>query len=47
MRISSRAIIIGHEGVNFSAGANLNLFLELSQNQQWDTLDFAVKRSKI
>ncbi len=38
-----KAMIIAHEGVNFSAGANLNLFLELCQNQQWENLDFAVK----
>ena len=38
-----KAMIIAHEGVNFSAGANLNLFLELCQNQQWEKLDFAVK----
>ena len=38
-----KAMIIAHEGVNFSAGANLNLFLELCQNQQWEELDFAVK----
>ena len=38
-----QAIVMGHEGANFSAGANLNLFLELSQDNQWDTLDFAVK----
>ena len=37
------AMIIAHEGVNFSAGANLNLFLELCQNQDWERLDFAVK----
>ena len=29
-----RALVIGHEGPNFSAGANLNLFLELSEDQQ-------------
>tara|TARA_Y100000992_G_scaffold143189_1_gene95032 strand:- start:1604 stop:2803 length:1200 start_codon:yes stop_codon:yes gene_type:complete len=38
-----QAVVMGHEGANFSAGANLNLFLELSQDNQWDTLDFAVK----
>ena len=37
------ALVIGHEGANFSAGANLNLFLELSEDQQWETLNFAVK----
>jgi len=38
-----QAVVMGHEGANFSAGANLNLFLELSQDNQWDTLDLAVK----
>ena len=38
-----RAMVLGHQGANFSAGANLNLLLELSQNNQWEALDFAVK----
>jgi len=38
-----RGMVIGHQGANFCAGANLNLLLELSQNKQWDALDFAVK----
>ena len=38
-----RGMIIAHQGANFCAGANLNLLLELSQNKQWDALDFAVK----
>ena len=37
------AIVLGHQGANFCAGANLNLLLELSQNNQWEALDFAVK----
>ena len=37
------AMILGHQGANFCAGANLNLLLELSQNNQWEALDFAVK----
>ena len=36
-------LVIGHEGQNFSAGANLNLVLELSQQGEWKALDFAVK----
>ncbi len=36
-------IVIGHEGPNFCAGANLNLLLELSLNKQWDAMDYAVK----
>ena len=38
-----RAMVLGHQGANFSAGANLNLLLELSQNEQWEPLDLAVK----
>ena len=38
-----RAMVLGHQGANFSAGANLNLLLELSQNEQWEALDLAVK----
>ena len=38
-----KAMVLGHQGANFSAGANLNLLLELSQNELWDALDFAVK----
>ena len=37
------AMVLGHQGANFCAGANLNLLLELSQNNQWEALDFAVK----
>ena len=37
-----KALVLGHEGPNFSAGANLNLFLDLTHNQQWEALDFAV-----
>ncbi len=36
-------MVLGHQGANFCAGANLNLLLELSQNNQWEALDFAVK----
>ena len=38
-----RAMVLGHQGANFSAGANLNLLLELSQNEQWEALGLAVK----
>tara|TARA_B100000686_G_scaffold354862_1_gene467765 strand:+ start:7429 stop:9774 length:2346 start_codon:yes stop_codon:yes gene_type:complete len=38
-----KAIVLGHQGANFSAGANLNLLLELSQNKLWEALNFAVK----
>ena len=39
-----RALVIGNEGPNFSAGANLNLLLELSQHEEWDALEYAVKK---
>ena len=38
-----KAIVLGHQGKNFSAGANLNLFLELCKDKHWDLLDYAVK----
>ena len=38
-----KGMVLGHQGANFCAGANLNLLLELSQNNQWDALDFAIK----
>ena len=37
------SMVLGHQGANFCAGANLNLLLELSQNNQWEALNFAVK----
>ena len=38
-----KAMVLGHQGANFSAGANLNLILELCENQMWEELDLAVK----
>ncbi len=38
-----KALVIGHEGANFSAGANLNLLLELSKQEEWEALEYAVK----
>jgi len=38
-----KAMVLGHQGANFCAGANLNLILELCHNQMWDELDFAIK----
>ena len=38
------SMVIGHQGANFCAGANLNLLLELSQNNQWEALNYAVKK---
>ncbi len=37
------SLVIGHEGSNFSAGANLNLVLELSQRGEWKALELAIK----
>ena len=36
-------MVLGHQGSNFCAGANLNLLYELSENNQWDALTLAVK----
>ena len=38
-----KAMVLGHQGQNFCAGANLNMLLELSQYEQWEALEFAVK----
>jgi len=38
-----KAMVLGHQGANFCAGANLNLILELCHNQMWDELGFAIK----
>ena len=38
-----KAMVLGHQGANFCAGANLNLLLELSKNNQWEALEFAIK----
>ena len=38
-----KAMVLGHQGANFCAGANLNLLLDLSQNNQWEALGYAVK----
>jgi len=38
-----KAMVLGHQGANFCAGANLNLILELCQNNMWDELDLAIK----
>ena len=38
-----KGMVIGHQGANFCAGANLNLLLELGLNNEWDALDFALK----
>lgn len=38
-----KAMVMGHQGANFCAGANLNLILELCQNNMWDELTMAIK----
>ena len=38
-----KAMVLGHQGANFCAGANLNLILELCQHQMWDELNMAIK----
>ena len=37
------AMVIGNQGENFSAGANLMMVLLASQEQEWDELDAAVR----
>ena len=32
-------LVIGNQGANFCAGANLNLFVEYAQNQEWSKMD--------
>jgi len=34
-----QALVIGHEGEHFSAGANIAMILEMSQKQQWDQIE--------
>lgn len=36
-------LVVGNQGENFSAGANLALLLELSQSADWDRIDQAVR----
>ncbi len=37
------ALIIGNQGENFSAGANLAMIFMMAAEQEWDELDFAVR----
>lgn len=37
-------LVIGNEGENFSAGANVSILLEAMQNKQWDVIDAVVKK---
>ena len=36
-------MVIGHQGQNFSAGANLTLILEACETENWDALELAIK----
>jgi 3-hydroxyacyl-CoA dehydrogenase len=38
-----KGMVLGHQGANFCAGANLNLILDLCKNQMWDELIMAIK----
>src|SRR5262249_54557287 len=38
-----RALVVGNDGVNFSAGANLMLVLLEAQEENWDELDQMVR----
>jgi 3-hydroxyacyl-CoA dehydrogenase len=38
-----KALVVGNEGVHFSAGANLMLVLLEAQDENWDELDFMVR----
>jgi 3-hydroxyacyl-CoA dehydrogenase len=38
-----KGLIIGNNGPNFSAGANLALMLGLAVEQEWDELDYAIR----
>ena len=38
------AMVIGNQGENFSAGANLLMLLLTAQEQEWDELDAAIQR---
>jgi 3-hydroxyacyl-CoA dehydrogenase len=38
-----RGLVIGNNGENFSAGANLAMVLMLAAEQEWDELNFAIK----
>jgi len=36
-------MVIGHQGQNFSAGANLALILEACETENWDAMELAIK----
>jgi 3-hydroxyacyl-CoA dehydrogenase len=42
-----KGLVIGNEGPNFSAGANVGMIFMLAIEQEYDELDFAIRYSKI
>src|SRR6185369_7351973 len=38
------ALVVGNQGENFSAGANLMLVLLAAQEEEWDELDLMIRR---
>lgn len=38
-----QGVVIGNEGTNFSAGANLAMIFMLAVEQEWDEVDFAIR----
>jgi 3-hydroxyacyl-CoA dehydrogenase len=38
-----KGIVLGHEGENFSAGANLAMILMMAIEEDWDELDYAIR----
>jgi 3-hydroxyacyl-CoA dehydrogenase len=43
-RASFDALVVGNQGENFSAGANLMLVLMAAQEEEWDELDLMIRR---
>ncbi len=38
-----KGMVLGHQGTNFCVGADLNLILELSEDKEWEKLNFVIK----
>lgn len=38
-----KGLVLGHEGENFSAGANLAMILMMAIEEDWDELDYAIR----
>lgn len=38
-----KGVVLGHEGENFSAGANLAMILMMAIEEDWDELDYAIR----